>query len=236
MKRQGGDLLAASRANRLKLAGLIRTTDRKTCRIATIPGDGTGKEVIPAGQQILEVLAVSESSFRFEFENFNWGGDNYRKNDVMMPAGGLNAPRGGCFSLLCSSIDPFCKRLKDRSRVCIQSGVAESPLLQGGLAEIAQDIFKRDRSLAPVPGPLDGSLWGGAMAGLCVSRQDRVIEIEDQRSGSLRGLGDTVLRVFQAEKLLHVAEIRHFRLDPCRLEITAAWGCPQSGASRTCLA
>lgn len=31
----------------------------KTYRIATIPGDGIGKEVIPAGQQILEALATS---------------------------------------------------------------------------------------------------------------------------------------------------------------------------------
>ena len=28
----------------------------KTYRIATIPGDGIGKEVIPAGQQVMEVL------------------------------------------------------------------------------------------------------------------------------------------------------------------------------------
>ena len=30
----------------------------KTYRIATIPGDGIGKEVVPAGQQVLEVLAA----------------------------------------------------------------------------------------------------------------------------------------------------------------------------------
>ena len=29
----------------------------KTYRIATIPGDGIGKEVIPAGQRILQALA-----------------------------------------------------------------------------------------------------------------------------------------------------------------------------------
>ena len=30
----------------------------KTYRIATIPGDGIGKEVVPAGQQVLEALAI----------------------------------------------------------------------------------------------------------------------------------------------------------------------------------
>ena len=40
----------------------------KTYRIATIPGDGIGKEVIPAGQKVLEALAASSTDFRFEFE------------------------------------------------------------------------------------------------------------------------------------------------------------------------
>ncbi len=30
----------------------------KTYAIATIPGDGIGKEVVPAGQQVLEALAT----------------------------------------------------------------------------------------------------------------------------------------------------------------------------------
>jgi len=42
----------------------------KTYRIATIPGDGIGKEVVPAGRQVLEALAASSDTLRFEFENF----------------------------------------------------------------------------------------------------------------------------------------------------------------------
>ena len=34
----------------------------KTYRIATIPGDGIGKEVVPAGQQVLEALAQPDAS------------------------------------------------------------------------------------------------------------------------------------------------------------------------------
>jgi tartrate dehydrogenase/decarboxylase/D-malate dehydrogenase len=63
----------------------------KIYRVATIPGDGIGKEVIPAGQRILEALANSENTFAFEFENFDWGGDYYREHGVMMPADGLKA-------------------------------------------------------------------------------------------------------------------------------------------------
>ena len=65
----------------------------KTYRIATIPGDGIGKEVIPAGQQVMEVLAKACGTSAFEFENFGWGGDYYREHGVMMPADGLDALR-----------------------------------------------------------------------------------------------------------------------------------------------
>jgi tartrate dehydrogenase/decarboxylase / D-malate dehydrogenase len=78
----------------------------KTYRIATIPGDGIGKEVIPAGQTVLEALAASGNTFRFEFENFGWGGDWYREHGVMMPADGLDAIRTKDAILFGSAGDP----------------------------------------------------------------------------------------------------------------------------------
>ena len=36
----------------------------KTYAIATIPGDGIGKEVIPAGVQVLQALADASRNFR----------------------------------------------------------------------------------------------------------------------------------------------------------------------------
>ena len=78
----------------------------KTYRIATIPGDGIGKEVVPAGQQVLEALAAASSTLRFEFENFGWGGDWYRKHGEMMPADGLDALRDKHAILFGSAGDP----------------------------------------------------------------------------------------------------------------------------------
>ena len=78
----------------------------KTYKIATIPGDGIGKEVVPAGQQVLEALASAGSSFRFEFETSGWGGDSYREHGVMMPADGLDALRGKDAILFGSAGDP----------------------------------------------------------------------------------------------------------------------------------
>src|SRR6202162_2125866 len=78
----------------------------KTYRIATIPGDGIGKEVVPAGRQVLEMLAGSENSFAFEFENFDWGGDYFRQHGRMMRENGLDAMRGKDAILFGSAGDP----------------------------------------------------------------------------------------------------------------------------------
>jgi len=43
---------------------------------------------------VLEALAASSSGLRFEFEDFGWGGDWYRRHGVMMPENGLDALRG----------------------------------------------------------------------------------------------------------------------------------------------
>src|SRR5512141_288632 len=78
----------------------------KIYRIAAIAGDGIGKEVVPAGQKVLEALAASDQSFRFEFENFDWGGDYYRRHGVMMPEDGLDAIRNKDAILFGSAGDP----------------------------------------------------------------------------------------------------------------------------------
>jgi tartrate dehydrogenase/decarboxylase / D-malate dehydrogenase len=78
----------------------------KTYRIATIPGDGIGKEVVPAGAQVLQALAASGGGFAFEFEDFGWGGDWYRVHGEMMPADGLDALRGKDAILFGSAGDP----------------------------------------------------------------------------------------------------------------------------------
>jgi len=76
----------------------------KTYRIALVPGDGIGKEVVPAGREVLEALAGR--CFRFEFESFDWGGDYYRRHGEMMPDSGLIALRGKDAILFGSAGDP----------------------------------------------------------------------------------------------------------------------------------
>ncbi len=59
-------------------------------RIAVIPGDGIGPEVIVAGVRVLETIAAREPDLALTFETFDWGSDHYRRHGVMMPADGLD--------------------------------------------------------------------------------------------------------------------------------------------------
>jgi tartrate dehydrogenase/decarboxylase/D-malate dehydrogenase len=58
----------------------------KTYRIAAIPGDGIGNEVIPAGIEVLKHLA---DSFRLEFVTFDWSSQRYLGTRAYIPEGGL---------------------------------------------------------------------------------------------------------------------------------------------------
>jgi tartrate dehydrogenase/decarboxylase / D-malate dehydrogenase len=100
----------AARPQRASIHFSARTrgeeTTMKTWRIALIPGDGIGKEVVPAGRTVLEALAATDPALRFEFTEFGWGGDYYRQHGVMMPADGLDALRDQHAILFGSAGDP----------------------------------------------------------------------------------------------------------------------------------
>ncbi|CAK6500738.1 putative tartrate dehydrogenase/decarboxylase TtuC' (plasmid) [Pantoea sp. Nvir] len=59
-------------------------------KIAAIPADGIGPEVISAGVQVLHALTHRDPQLTFDVETFDWGSDYYKKHGVMMPEDGLN--------------------------------------------------------------------------------------------------------------------------------------------------
>jgi len=63
-------------------------------RIAAIPGDGIGGEVIPAGLEVLQALAARDGGFRLAVEEFPWGSAYYKRHGVMMAADGLSRLKG----------------------------------------------------------------------------------------------------------------------------------------------
>jgi len=60
----------------------------KSYRIAVIAGDGIGKEVIPAGIEVL-TLAAAQDGFSCEFTHIGWGCDYYLQTGRMMDADGI---------------------------------------------------------------------------------------------------------------------------------------------------
>jgi tartrate dehydrogenase/decarboxylase/D-malate dehydrogenase len=57
-------------------------------RIAVVPGDGIGKEVVPEGLRLLAAVEKKLGGFHCEATHFPWGSDYYRAHGVMMPEDG----------------------------------------------------------------------------------------------------------------------------------------------------
>ncbi|GAB4440800.1 MAG: 3-isopropylmalate dehydrogenase [bacterium] len=57
---------------------------KKSYKIAVIPGDGTGPEVIREGVKVLKAVSQPEG-INFDFTYFNYGGDEYLKTGVVLP-------------------------------------------------------------------------------------------------------------------------------------------------------
>ncbi|MEZ2294516.1 tartrate dehydrogenase [Variovorax sp. RCC_210] len=141
--------------------------------IATIPGDGIGKEVIPAGRQVMEALAAaSGGALQFSFEDFGWGGDWYRAHGEMMPADGLDALRGKDAILFGSAGDPH---------------IADHITLWGLRLKICQgfDQYANVRPTRILPG-IDGPLKR------CAPGQLDWVIVRENSEGEYAGVGGRV--------------------------------------------
>jgi tartrate dehydrogenase/decarboxylase/D-malate dehydrogenase len=66
----------------------------KHYRIASIPGDGIGPEVISAGVEVLKALAKADDNFHLDFETFDWSSERYKRTGAFMPHDGNETLRG----------------------------------------------------------------------------------------------------------------------------------------------
>jgi isocitrate/isopropylmalate dehydrogenase len=71
----------------------IEGTPTKTYKIAAIPGDGIGTEVVDAGVEVLKDLAKRETNSAFHFDHFDWVCEYYKKHGRMMPENGRDLIR-----------------------------------------------------------------------------------------------------------------------------------------------
>ncbi len=58
-------------------------------RIAVVPGDGIGKEVVPEGVRVLEA-AGRRFGIEFQWDRYDWSCETYKKTGRMMPPDGLD--------------------------------------------------------------------------------------------------------------------------------------------------
>jgi tartrate dehydrogenase/decarboxylase / D-malate dehydrogenase len=65
----------------------------KTYKIAAIPGDGIGGEVVSAGVEVLAAIAKRDGKFAFAVDHFDWGGEYYKRHGRMMPVDGRDLIR-----------------------------------------------------------------------------------------------------------------------------------------------
>ena len=61
----------------------------RTHKIAAIPGDGIGKEVVAAGLEVLLACAERDGRFALDITHFDWGSERYKKMGALMPDDGV---------------------------------------------------------------------------------------------------------------------------------------------------
>ena len=64
----------------------------KTYKIAALPGDGVGKEIMPVARELLTAVAAKEG-FQLDFTAYPWGCEYYLETGVVMPKNGIELLR-----------------------------------------------------------------------------------------------------------------------------------------------
>jgi tartrate dehydrogenase/decarboxylase/D-malate dehydrogenase len=70
----------------------VRQKTMSKHRIAVIPGDGIGNEVVPEGIRVLEA-AGRRFGVEFQFDEFPWSCEHYARTGLMMPEDGIEQIR-----------------------------------------------------------------------------------------------------------------------------------------------
>ena len=77
-----------------------------TYKVALIPGDGVGPEVVHEACKVLDALAGQQGSLQFHYTHFPWSSAYYRETGRMMPEDGLEQLRPHDAILLGAVGDP----------------------------------------------------------------------------------------------------------------------------------
>jgi 3-isopropylmalate dehydrogenase len=117
-------------------------------KIAVMPGDGVGKEVVPEGLKVLQV-AAGKFGFKYDTDPYPFGAEHYLETGVTLPDSALNEI-GAHDAILFGAVgaDP-------RGSARIPQGLIEADILLKMRFELDQYINLRPTRLLPgVPTPL----------------------------------------------------------------------------------
>jgi 3-isopropylmalate dehydrogenase len=132
----------------LAIVRIPEITKDATMKIAVLPGDGVGKEVIPEGLKVLKV-AAKKFGFTYDTTDYPFGAEHYLKTKVTLPDSALKE-LAAHDAILFGAVgaDP-------RGNALIPQGLIETDILLKMRFELDQYINLRPTRLLPgVPTPL----------------------------------------------------------------------------------
>ncbi|KAI2467585.1 Isocitrate/isopropylmalate dehydrogenase [Annulohypoxylon bovei var. microspora] len=140
-------------------------------RIGLIPGDGIGREVIPAGRRILEALPTS-LGLRFEFSDLHAGFETFERTGAALPDATVEALRQGCDGALFGAVSSPTTAVKGysspivalRKRLDLYANVrpvksvrtAVKPIDMVIVRENTEDLYVKEERTVDVPGSATG--------------------------------------------------------------------------------
>ena len=77
-------------------------------KIAVIPGDGIGWEVVPEGLKVLEAVG-RKHGLDYDFTEYDWGCERFHKTGKLMPDDGLERLKAADAIFLGPSASPACR-------------------------------------------------------------------------------------------------------------------------------
>ncbi|KAJ3563682.1 hypothetical protein NPX13_g8112 [Xylaria arbuscula] len=86
----------------------------RVLRIGLIPGDGIGREVIPAGRRVLEALP-SSFGLKFEFTDLDAGFETFQKTGAALPDRTVEVLKNECDGALFGAVSSPTKAVKGYS-------------------------------------------------------------------------------------------------------------------------
>ncbi|KZV69253.1 mitochondrial NAD-homo-isocitrate dehydrogenase LysB [Peniophora sp. CONT] len=105
-------------AFRAPLRRTMATAARSTLRVGLIPGDGIGKEVIPAARRALE--AVSSDLPKLEFHDLVAGWECFTRTGVALPEETLEVLKNGCDAALFGAVSSPTRKVTGYSSPIVQ--------------------------------------------------------------------------------------------------------------------